>query len=278
MFFNIGGLMFVLIISRIFVSDVTCFFYSVNTKIQRIIWRNKPLEEEEQDTLSNNLTIEPVKPSVKYEDKYMDILKRQKTDALEQRSPNKANKVMEYTPLGNVLMWYEPDKESFHFHSDSTIPYRFLEVVARKYVITFHCPQIYVDMEEQVELAKRKLQEKKEEKERKKREKEEQLKLEQAHYNSNPISSTKPKEKANVFAKFKDYNKVQSKTSAAAPKVVTTTKENEDLILKENANRFTYDGRFSNFQVLVKVDRKSVDKRLNMSFSEFKKMTMKNNL
>jgi hypothetical protein len=278
MFFNVGGLMFVLMISRIFVNDVTCFFHSVNTNIQRIIWPNKPVEEEENETLSNNLTLEPAKPPVKYEDKYMDILKRQKTDALEQRIPNKANKVMEYTPLGNVLMWYEPDKESFHFHSDSTIPYRFLEVVARKYVTTFHCPHLYIDMEEEVELAKRKLQEKKEEKERKQREMEEQTKIEQAQSNSNPINSTKPKEKSNVFAKFKDYNKVQSKTSAAAPKVVTTTKENEDLILKENANRFTYDGRFSNFQMLVKVDRRVVDKRLNMSFAEFKKMMMKNNL
>ncbi len=278
MFFNIGGLMFILLIGKIFMDDAVHFFHAIKTNIMAISQRkdntdnDNSTNEDEIQLLKNDTTKEDEKPkpSTRYEDKYIDLLKNFKNSAIPHQLVNKCNKVMESTPLGNVVMWYDPDKESFHFHSDSTIPYRFLEVVARKYVVTFYCPQIYVDMEEQIELAKQKLQDQKEEKERKKREEV------AAALISKETTTTKPK--SNVFAKFKDYNKAQSKSSAGAPKTsqTPTTKDNENIILKENANRFTYDGRFSNFQLLVKVDRKVVDKRLNMSFADFKKMKSNN--
>ena len=49
-------------------------------------------------------------------------------------------------------------------------------------------------------------------------------------------------------------------------------KDNESIILKENANRYTYDGRFSNLNLLIKTDKKITDKRLNLSFADFKNM------
>ena len=278
MFFNIGGLLFVLLVGSVLMEEIVDFFHFARTNTIKIYFHNNKEDREliEKNDQGQTKTLEIIfdkkvsKAPVKYEDKYIDLLKSQKNTNLLQNIPNKINKVMEYTPLGNVVMWYEPDNESFHFHSDSTIPYRFLEVVARKYVTTFCCPQIYVDMEEQVELAKQKLQHQKEDKERKQNELIEQIKLEQDTSNKLTTTTTTAKPKSNVFAKFKDYNKMQSKSSAAAPKVVTTTKENEDMILKENANRFTCDGRFSNFQLLVKIDKKVVDKRLNLSFADFK--------
>ena len=36
---------------------------------------------------------------------------------------------MEKTPVGNVLMMYDKDRESFKYFSDCNIPYRYLEVV-----------------------------------------------------------------------------------------------------------------------------------------------------
>ena len=52
------------------------------------------------------------------------------------------------------------------------------------------------------------------------------------------------------------------------------------MILKENANRYTCEGRFSNFNILQKVDRKKVDKKYSTTFADFKKMQMekKNNM
>ena len=49
--------------------------------------------------------------------------------------------VMETTPQGNVLMIYDNKRNSFKFYSDNTIPYRYLEVVGRKYVKMFDCRQ-----------------------------------------------------------------------------------------------------------------------------------------
>jgi hypothetical protein len=51
------------------------------------------------------------------------------------------------------------------------------------------------------------------------------------------------------------------------------TEENTNMIVKEKANRYSYEGKFANFGFLQKVDKKTVDKRYQMSFAEFKKMS-----
>ena len=62
----------------------------------------------------------------------------------------KNNFLIETTPLGNVLMFYNNKKETFEYYSDSTIPYRVLEVVCRKYVLTYNCRFLYIDMEQEL--------------------------------------------------------------------------------------------------------------------------------
>jgi hypothetical protein len=49
------------------------------------------------------------------------------------------------------------------------------------------------------------------------------------------------------------------------------------MILKERANRYSYQGKMVNFSFLKKVDRKVVDKTYALSFAEFKKMKMEQN-
>jgi hypothetical protein len=49
----------------------------------------------------------------------------------------------------------------------------------------------------------------------------------------------------------------------------------EKVILKERANRYSCEGRFSNFSIIQKVDRKKVDKKFAMTFADFKKMNKK---
>jgi len=46
----------------------------------------------------------------------------------------------------------------------------------------------------------------------------------------------------------------------------------DDAILKGKANRYSCEGKMANFSFLKKVEKKEVDKRLNVSFAEFKKM------
>ena len=186
--------------------------------------------------------------------------------------------VMEFTPLGNVLMKYDKNKESFRFYSDSTIPYRYLEVVGRKFVKQFNCRPIFVDMEEELKLAEEKWEKEKKEKEEK--EEEEKRKKEEDNKNKVPIEE----KKKNVFAKFKSYNKESGTghVSTAAPpknsipnKKLTKTQENENTLLKQKANRYTYEGKIINFSFIKKVDRKVVDKKFGMSFADFKKSMAK---
>jgi hypothetical protein len=189
--------------------------------------------------------------------------------------------IMEKTPLGNVLMLYNNKRGSFEFYSDNTIPYRYLETVSRKYVKTFGCRPIYCDMEEELKNYEKKL----EEKEREKEEKEELDKriLEETRIldEKNMSVSVVAEPKKNVFAKFKSYNKEAGTghvNIAAPPKnsipnnKVTETKSDEKVLLKENANRYSYEGKLSNFNFLKKVDRKVVDKKYAMSFADFKRL------
>ena len=173
--------------------------------------------------------------------------------------------VMETTPQGNVLMIYDHIKGSFRYYSDNAIPYRYLEVVARKYVKQFNCRPLYVDMEEELEIAEKRWE--------KEREKKEEQKKEEQKKEKDIVP-----ERKNVFAKFKSYNKegTNGRVNVGVPPKnsipITKEQEKEKILLKERANRYTYEGKFINFSFLKKVERKVVDKKYNLSFSDFKKI------
>ena len=44
------------------------------------------------------------------------------------------------------------------------------------------------------------------------------------------------------------------------------------MLLKENANRYSYQGKFLNFNMLQKIDKKLTDKKYTLTFADFKKM------
>jgi len=216
----------------------------------------------------------PEKIPEKYEDKYLDVYK--KTDSVfcsDEKIEGLKNMIlMENTPLGNVIMYYDKSRETFIYYSDSNIPYRYLEVISRKYVVMNNCKQIHVDMEQEIKEAQEKLEQKKQEEEEKKKQ------LEQQQNPDEKNSSTIVKK--DVFAKLKKYNTNTSLKSSGIPtdnKSVSISKKNiqennKPLILKENANRYSREGKIINFSFLKKVDKKVVDKRYGMSFSDFKKM------
>ena len=202
--------------------------------------------------------------------------------------------VMEKTPLGNVLMYYNNSRKSFEYYSDNTIPYRYLETVARKYVLTFHCAYLYVDMEQELLEADKKAKEalEKEQKEKELKEQKEKEKEKQLKESSFFVENMKEPKK-DVFAKFKSYNKeaVSGRVNTGAPpknsipnmKIPSATSNSTSInntnnpvsntvLLKENANRYTCEGKMCNFSFIKKPDRKVVDKKYAMSFADFKKM------
>jgi hypothetical protein len=220
----------------------------------------------------------------------------------------KNNFVVEMTPIGNVLLYYNHDKLSFEYYSDNTIPYRYLEVVARKYTLVNRYRPLYLDMEE--ELKKYEL---------------EQTKADQTlghalghslgHSLGHTLENNETTDKVttdkvttdkvldkvldkkkDVFAKFKTYNKEggsghintapppknsipQNKINTAFMKSGLKEKEkdkenneSERLLLKERANRYSYQGKFANFSFLQKIDKKKVDKNYALSYAEYKKL------
>jgi hypothetical protein len=215
------------------------------------------------------------------EEIFKSVEEKTKNFMIEQRIERLKNVyVIEHTPLGNVLMMYDKERESFKFYSDNTIPYRYLEVVGRKYAKQFGVKQIFIDMEEELKLAEERWE--KERKEKEEQEEQEKIKKEEAIKNNKQVE-----QKKSVFAKFKNYNKESGSghVNIGAPpknsipnKKLTEKQENEKILLKEKANRYTYEGKLVNFSFIKKIDRKDVNKKYAMTFADFKKMqSMKNN-
>jgi hypothetical protein len=190
--------------------------------------------------------------------------------------------VIEYTPLGNVLMCYDNEREAFKFYSDNYIPYRYLEVATRKYVKQFNCRPLYVDMEEELKLAEERLdkeQKDREQRDREQKDLEESKKVIDQQECDKTEGSIEPKK--SVFAKFKKYNKEAGTghvITAAPPKnsipnkLLNEKSENDKILLKDKANRYSYQGKMANFSFITKVDKKVVNKKSAMTFADFKKI------
>lgn len=242
-------------------------------RIKILVTQLKELNEEKNK-------LEHLFQSTKYQEEILDKINEEARKFIIDKRLDKLENchVMELTPLGNVLMKYDKNKEAFRFYSDSTIPYRYLEVIGRKFVKQFNCRPLFVDMEEELKLAEEKWE--KERKEKEEKEEEEKRRKEEAIKNKAPIEE----KKKNVFAKFKSYNK-ESGTGHVPPsappknsmptKTLTQAQENEKILLKQKANRYTYEGKMANFSFIKKVDRKVVDKKFGMSFADFKKSILK---
>lgn len=265
--------------------DAFNFVEDVNEEGDELIDKNtledrNHLRNSEIDKLQKE--IDEIMSEINNEESKFELKKQAEEEAVRCIIDKRLNKltncyVIEKTPNGNVIMIYQKDRESFKYYSDYNIPYRYLEVVGRKYVKLFNCRPIFVDMEEELKLFEEKWD--KEQEVKKVKEEEEKRKTEEAVKNNKPIEVRK-----NVFAKFKSYNKDAGGkiTMAAPPKnsipnksVTTENKENEKILLKERANRYTYEGKFANFNFLQKIERKVFNKKLGLSFADFKRIQQK---
>jgi len=167
------------------------------------------------------------------------------------------NYILEQTPLGNVYMRYNNSKKSFEYFSNNTIPYRYLETIGRKYVMTFWCKPLFIDLAAEIKRAEEKkiLEELKE----KEKEKEEVLK------------DVKVPKRTNVKPSFSSRQHMTQSNNKSNTSNNTNTSNNssnkkEAVVLKENANRYTWEGRLSNLTLLKKPPKKSE----SLSFAEFK--------
>jgi len=94
-------------------------------------------EEQKQDIIK----------SVPFENKYLEEYNKLKSVPLSiDKIESLTNSyLMESTPVGNIVMYYDRKKESFLYYSDNVVPFRYLEPVGRKYVIMFQCKELFQD-------------------------------------------------------------------------------------------------------------------------------------
>ena len=237
-------------------------------------------EEDEEDENTENIV------TVAYQDKYLTKVRNVKQFKEEPEPLNinhlKHNFVMEYTPVGNVLMYYNVVKECFDYYSDSTIPYRYLEVVARKYVLMNNCVSLYFDMEEELKKCEMKNRERDGIDLKEVIDLKEGIDLKKEEKDLNKDLKDLKDLKKSVFAKFKSYNKeggtghvntaAPSKNNISQINVNAKANNSENLCLKEHANRYSHQGKILNFSMLQKVDRTKVDKKFAMTYADFKRL------
>lgn len=219
-------------------------------------------DDTEDDDANSSKVKQPPNPPVKinYEDKYLERFKKleNKYLNLEDLLSLKNSFVFETTPIGRVIMSYnhdnDPDLCHFYYYSNMIIPYKILDIVAQKYVITFDCKILYVDISAELDNLKKKVIE-----------------------NHKKINDelTRIKEKADdtaqlkhnkLFATFKKYNTTASN--------IQIKEDNSKMVIKEKINKYINKGKITNFEFIKKVDKKLVCKNYSLKFSDFKKLNL----
>jgi len=139
------------------------------------------------------------------------------------------NTITDTTPRGDVLMYYSKNLNSFIYYSKTKeIPYKYLETVARKYVIKYNCKRLCVDIRKEYEKGVQKYKEMKE--------KEEYDKNEKLRGESEKASESKKKQ---LFVALKTYNRKAD---------VSAKQKDKIYILKEQANRYSYRGKIEEYK------------------------------
>lgn len=143
--------------------------------------------------------------------------------------------LLETTPRGNIIMYYDPYKLGFTYYCDQFLPYDILNTVAMKYVVTFQCHDFFMDehiIPENKTTPILKLIEEDKKEEEVKAKKEEKDKLLKG-----------------PFAKFKNYNTASSKVSESKSEKTLEKKQKE-------RNRFINVGKIRNFNFLQLPEKK----------------------
>ncbi len=158
--------------------------------------------------------------------------------------------IVEETPRGEVVMFYDDSTESFWWFADTKdVPYKYLETVCRRYVTAYDCVPLYKGTVEEI---KRIVEEKKIQKEEAEKAKE------QKDNQEDGVDEA-------VFANLKSYNK----RTGDAP-------DDNGAIILENTNRYSYRGKLEDWEEMQKVRERTHipgdDDKTSLDFSSFKKI------
>lgn len=183
---------------------------------------------------------------------------------------------------GDVIMCYDAATLSFAYYArTANIPYKYLETISRKYMIETDAPrEIHVDIRNEYKKAKEKTS---------------------TAPTPTPVSAPPSSKDDTPFVKLKAYNTASNlnlhtttnDTKEKTHKFVThddaTKQENSSTIIRENANRYSYRGKLSDFashhntfladrrktaSACAKSDTENNTTTQNSSYAEFKKQML----
>ena len=199
---------------------------------------------------------------VDYENKYLD-----KYSILEDNDLSEDYKgffIEEKTPRGIVKMNYDPDFKHFNYYSNcKDIPYNYLEIVARLFVVENNCKNIFVDYKQEIDKAT-KLHE--------------ELLLENIRLEEEREESRKKDEnkKSSVFAIFKNYNTSTINSEKTENSDTMNNKNNENnkkIILPEKSNTYKYKGKLVDYNEYLDKEIGKGDEFEHLDYTTFKKLS-----
>lgn len=212
------------------------FLNNINIFLFHLLFSSQSSPRKVDNFNNDNKPKNTIDYSVKYDNKFSLLEKIPLTEECILLLPN--NIVMDYTPNGNVIMFFDNNKKSFQYYSDFNIPYSYLESVSKKYCIVnqnsiFRDLKIDIDVNNEFAIVKNK--------------------------------TSRPQSKS--FATLKNYNNTGSNSSMKMG--ITTPNNNgkacELKIIQKDIVRYTHLGKLCNFSILKNIQ----PKYKNISYKDF---------
>lgn len=167
----------------------------------------------------------------------------------------KSRILIENTPRGNVMMYFNPYLLSYHYYSDEQIiPYKILEQVATKYVVMFRCKDFFIDVEKRPRNQILDVLQKEED----------SLKSKKMKVNDITKCVNIQSESKDVFAALKDYrSEVKEPTNEPSTKFTKETKTKAKLVRKAEepkfSNKYVRVGKMCEFNIIQKPANKKIE-------------------
>jgi hypothetical protein len=173
----------------------------------------------------------------------------------------KSRILIENTPRGNVIMYFNPYLLSYHYYSDEQIiPYKILEQVATRYVVMFRCKDFFIDVEKRtgnkiLDVLQRE---------------EDSMKSKKMKVNDITKCVNIQSDSKDVFASLKDYRSEVKEPKTDATKTVepTTTRFVKETKTKAKLVKRAEEPKFSNKFVRIgkmcefNITQKPVNKKI----------------
>ena len=162
----------------------------------------------------------------------------------------KSRILIENTPRGNVMIYFNPYLLSYQYYSDEQIiPYKILEQVATKYVIMFRCKDFFIDPEKRPSNKILEVLQKEED----------SLKSKKMKVNDITKCVNIQSESKDVFAALKDYRSEAKPTELTNTDTKADTKAKKKVEEPKFSNKFVRIGKMCEFNITQKPADKKIE-------------------